>query len=116
MNLGRIHKKSKFVDKKLRDEFISRTERFLTAGMDISDGLFCDLDKFSSLNKIGFRFNTHIPKNIGCSGEEYEMLVSFSKRDRKTLLRRAKLARTPLNIFAVSVRNRYTNRCKAHHF
>ena len=116
LNLGTIHKQSKFIDIKLRDKFISNTNRFLSAGMDISDGLFCDLDKLSNVNKMGFKFYSHMPKRVGCSGEEYEMLVSFDKRHKKTLIRRAKQSRTPLTIFARAVRSRYTNRCKAHHF
>lgn len=116
MNLGKIHKKSKFVDIKLRDNFVSKTHRFLSSGMDISDGLFSDLGKLSSANKVGFRFKNHIPKNIGCSGEEYEMLVAFDKRYRKAVLRCAKQSRTELSIFATSTRSKYTNRCKAHHF
>jgi thiamine-monophosphate kinase len=116
MNLGKIHKKSKFVNIELRDKFISLSERYLSSGMDISDGLFCDLQKLSSINRVGFRFNKQISKDVGCSGEEYEMLVAFDKRYKKAVIRRAKQSRTPLNIFATSVRNRYTNRCKAHHF
>lgn len=115
-NLGSIHKKSKFVNIKLRGEFVSRSSRFLSSGMDISDGLFSDLKKLCSVNKIGIRFNKKISKNIGCSGEEYEMLVAFDKRDKKAIIRRAVLCRTPLNIFASSARVKYTNRCKAHHF
>jgi len=116
LNLGTIHKKSKFVDIKLRDKFIKKTNRFLSAGMDISDGLFSDLEKLSSVNKLGFKFYSHMPKSIGCSGEEYEMLISFDKRYKKTLLRRAKQSRVELSIFARATRDRYTNRCKAHHF
>ncbi|QOY55805.1 thiamine-phosphate kinase [Candidatus Sulfurimonas marisnigri] len=116
MNLGKIHKKSKFIDIKLRDKFLSNAERFLSSGMDISDGLFSDLDKLSSVNRVGFKFNTKILKSIGCSGEEYEMLVAFDKRHKKAVLRRAKQSRTPLNIFAKSVRKRYVNCCKANHF
>ncbi|MBU1658276.1 thiamine-phosphate kinase [bacterium] len=116
LNLGFIHKKSKFINIKLRDKFIKDSSRFLSSGMDISDGLFSDLDKFAVSNRIGFKFIHKIAKRVGCSGEEYEMLVAFDKRVKKTLLRRAKLSRTPLNIFAVSARKKYTNRCKAHHF
>ena len=115
-NLGKIHKKSKFVDIKLRGDFISSACSFLGAGMDISDGLFSDLEKLATINKTGFKFHHNIPRVIGCSGEEYEMLISFDKRYKKTLLRRAVQSRTPLNIFATSVRKKYTNRCKAHHF
>ncbi|MDA3909371.1 MAG: thiamine-phosphate kinase [Sulfurimonas sp.] len=116
LNLGKIHTKSKFVDIKLRDKFVSNCRRFLSCGMDISDGLFSDLDKLASANGVGFKFNKKISKALACSGEEYEMLVAFDKRYRKTLIRRSKQARTPLNIFATSARVKYTNRCKAHHF
>ena len=115
-NLGTIHTKSKFIDIKLRRDFMRRTERFLQAGMDISDGLFSDLDKITTLNRIGIKFNKNVSKKIACSGEEYEMLVAFDKRDVKAMKRRSTQSRTPLNIFGTATRSKYTNRCKAHHF
>jgi thiamine-monophosphate kinase len=116
LNLGKIHQKSRFINIELREKFITNSSRYLSAGMDISDGLFSDLEKLSKVNKTGFRFIKKINKTIGCSGEEYEMLVAFDKRDKKAVLRRAKQSRTQLNIFAVAQRKKYTNRCKAHHF
>lgn len=115
-NLGTVHSKSKFVDIKLRTAFVKKTHRFLKAGMDISDGLFSDLDKMASLNGVGVKFYKTISKKIACSGEEYEMLVAFDKRHKKAILRHCKISRTPLNIFATAVRQKYTNRCKANHF
>jgi thiamine-monophosphate kinase len=115
-NLGKIHKQSKFVDIRLRQKFVQNAGRFLSSGMDISDGLFSDLQKLSDVNRIGFRFHKKIAKCIGCSGEEYEMLVAFRKKDKKTVLRRAAMSRVKLNIFATSTRVKYTNRCKSHHF
>ena len=111
-----IHKKSKFIDIQLRQKFITLSAPFLKCGMDISDGLFSDLQKLTLINKKGVRFFSKIPKSIGCSGEEYEMLIAFDPRHKKAIMRRAKQSRTKLNIFGVAVRNRYTNRCKAHHF
>ena len=116
LNLGFIHKKSKFVNIKLREHFISNVSRFLSAGMDISDGLFSDLEKLASANNLGFKFKYHMPRSMGCSGEEYEMLIAFDRRYKKAVLRRAQQSRTPLHVFASSCRNRYKNRCKAHHF
>jgi thiamine-monophosphate kinase len=84
--------------------------------MDISDGLFSDLKKLSEVNNIGFKFFKKIKKTVGCSGEEYEMLVAFDKREKKTVLKRAAQSRVKLNIFAKSARMKYTNRCKSHHF
>ncbi len=115
-NLGKIHKNSKFIDIKLRDTFIAKSARFLQAGMDISDGLLSDLEKIAILNKIGFHFFKKMDKRVACSGEEYEMLIAFDKRDLITLKRRAKQSRTPLTVFAQARRKKYTNRCKAHHF
>ena len=116
LNLGKIHKKSKFIKIELRADFISKTQKILNAGMDISDGLFSDLGKISSINRTGFKFYKKILKSVGCSGEEYEMLVAFSPRDKKAILRKAQQSRTRLTIFASASRQKYTNRCKAHHF
>lgn len=116
MNLGKIHKNSKFVNIDLRDKFIKKIERFLSSGMDISDGLYSDLGKLADANQIGFKFYNRISKQIGCSGEEYEMLIAFDKRDKKAILRRAVQSRTKVNIFATATRKKYNNRCKAHHF
>jgi len=115
-NLGKIHKQSKFTDIQLREKFVHNAQRYLKAGMDISDGLASDLDKICNLNNIGLKFYTKIDKRISCSGEEYEMLIAFDKRDLKALKRQAQKSRTPLTVFAKAQRNRYTNRCKAHHF
>jgi len=115
-NLGKIHKKSKFVDIQLRQKFVSESSRYLLSGMDISDGLFSDLEKLTSSNRTGVRFLKKMPKILGCSGEEYEMLVAFDPRYKKAVVRRAQQSRTPLTIFGVAARNRYINRCKAHHF
>ena len=115
-NLGSLHKKSKFINIKLREDFLSKTARLLAAGMDISDGLADDLAKLSKYNQIGFSFFDKMEKQLLCSGEEYEMLIAFDKRQTKALKRRAQQSRTPLHIFAKATRNRYTNRCKAHHF
>ena len=68
------------------------------------------------LEPLFFKFNKRIAKHVGCSGEEYEMLVAFDKRYKKALLRRSKQSRTPLNIFAIATRKKYANRCKSHHF
>ncbi len=116
MNLGKININSKFVNIALRDKFIYENRRFLRVGMDISDGIFSDLQKLSSASGIGFKFYKKIQTRVGCSGEEYEMLFGFDRRFKKTLLRRAKLSRTPINIIGECVRKAYKNRCKAHHF
>lgn len=115
-NLGKIHKKSKFVNIKLRDKFIVHCGRYLNAAMDLSDGLGSDLGKLANANALGFRFYKKMPKSLFCSAEEYEILFGFDKRHKKALLRRAKLAKTPINIIGECIRKNYKNVCKAHHF
>ena len=113
---GKVHQNSKFVQVTLREKFISKVTPALTCGMDISDGLGSDLERLHSLNRVGFRIIKHLDKKLFCSGEEYEMLVGFSPRQRKRVLRLAEQTRTPLHIFAKAVRQSYKNCCKAHHF
>ena len=113
---GNLHSKSKFRNIILREKFISTCKRYLNTGLDISDGIFSDLGKLSNSNALGFNFFSKISKDIGCSGEEYEMLISFDARQKKALIRRATQTRTPLTIFAKATRKKYKNRCKAHHF
>ena len=116
MRGGSLHAKSRFISLHVRDKFIDSSYRLLRAGMDISDGLFSDLEKLSKLNICGFDFNKKISKSIGCSGEEYEMLIAISKRNRIALIRQAKQMRVALTIFAKVKQGRFKNPCKAHHF
>ena len=109
-------KSSRFNRPVLRQAFVERSASSLSCGMDISDGLFSDLKKLSLANNLGFAFEHNISKAIGCSGEEYEMLVGFSPRQRKKLKRLAKCTRTKLTIFAKAKRTNYKSKCKAHHF
>lgn len=113
---GRIHSRSKFVTFSLRREFVAKCTRFLSCGMDLSDGLCSDLGKLGRLNRCGFDFIRPIEKRAACSGEEYEMLVGFSPRERKRIVRHAQKLRVPFTVVAKAVRGRYANRCKAHHF
>ena len=116
INGGRIHSRSKFVNLELRPAFVAEAAGALSCGMDISDGLFSDMAKLGEANGLGFRFIRPVPRGIGCSGEEYEMLVGFDPRARKRLVRLARKHRTTLTIVAKARRGRFVNRCKAHHF
>ncbi len=113
---GIVHTRSRFHQLTLRQKFISNSRRLLRSGMDISDGLFSDMQKLSKINRCGFRLFQKIDPQVGCSGEEYEMLVAFDRRKKNALLRRAKQSRTPLHIIGEAVRGRFVSRCKHHHF
>ncbi|MFC2074010.1 thiamine-phosphate kinase [Campylobacterota bacterium] len=116
LRVDKARKSSRFFRPKLRKELIKKAAPSLHCGMDISDGLFSDLNKLSKVNRLGFSFLHNIPRAIGCSGEEYEMLIGFSPRARKKMIRLAAIERCELTIFAKARRNKYKSKCKAHHF
>jgi thiamine-monophosphate kinase len=113
---GKVHSKSRFAAPRLRQTFIRQSRRYLRAGMDISDGLFSDIEKLCSMNRMGIQFTKKISKKIGCSGEEYEMLIAFSPSKLATIRRIAAVSRTPVTVVGKVQRGRFTNRCKRHHF
>ncbi|WP_456450203.1 thiamine-phosphate kinase [Hydrogenimonas sp.] len=113
---GGVSPVSRFLHPVLRQAFVAKAARYLRVGMDISDGLFHDLEKLHRANRLGFDFFAPIPKRVGCSGEEYEMLVAFDARHEKAVRRIAAQTRTPLTIFAKAARKPYRNVCRAHHF
>jgi thiamine-monophosphate kinase len=65
---------------------------------------------------MGIQFTKKISKKIGCSGEEYEMLIAFSPSKLATIRRIAAVSRTPVTVVGKVQRGRFTNRCKRHHF
>jgi thiamine-monophosphate kinase len=107
---------SKFIKPVLRSEFIYNCSKYLNAGMDISDGLFFELDRLSKINKVGFEFFKPISQEVGCSGEEYEMLVAFSQENLGKVLEIAKQTKTKITPFAQAIKGRYQCSCKPWHF
>jgi len=112
----KISSDSRFYEPTLRAEFIAKARPFLHAGMDISDGLFCDTNKLLDINKYGFTILNTIDDNMGLSGEEYEMLISFKESDLEAVEAVAKETNTPLTVFAKVAKNEERFRCDSHHF
>ncbi len=85
--------------------------------MDISDGLSKDLSRLlkQSGNK-GIKWSKKVPKRQVCSGEEYEMLFTFSPKNRAKIKRLAHQTRTKITLIGTVVRGRYRCSCKEHHF
>jgi len=113
---GKISKKSKFIKPQLRNKFFYKASKYITSACDISDGLFKELEKISNISHLGFKFLEKIPKNIGCSGEEYEILFTFPKKNLAIVKNIAKLTRTKINVFAVTKRGKYKSICPENHF
>lgn len=112
----KISSDSKFYEPILRAEFIKKSRPYLHAGMDISDGLFCDANKLLDTNGYGFELLADIDPKMGLSGEEYEMLVGFSPENLETVLAIAKETDTALTVFAKAVYSDERFCCESHHF
>jgi thiamine-monophosphate kinase len=111
-----IDNKSKFYEPILRTDFVYQAREYLQAGMDISDGLFCDTNKMLEYNKYGLEILKNINEEEGLSGEEYEMLIAFEKRHKDRVMQIAKETNTPLTIFAKCTKNDFRFECQNHHF
>ncbi len=113
---GKINKNSKFITPKLRDKFFYKASRYITSALDISDGLFKELERMSNISKVGFKFLKNIDKIKGCSGEEYEILFTFPKKNLSIIKNLAKLTKTDITIFAITKRGSFRSLCKENHF
>ncbi len=112
----KISKSSKFVEPNLKADFFYDIAKWVNASMDISDGLFFELERLSKSSKIGFDFFYDIKEDIACSGEEYEILFSFPKESKKKIEAMAKKHGVKLNIFARAKKGRFFCPCQNHHF
>lgn len=112
----KIASDSRFYEPTLRAIFIAKARPFLHAGMDISDGLYCDTNKILDINKYGFDILHTINDNVGLSGEEYEMLISFPKENLEAIKAIAEETQTPLTVFAKVSKNEERFKCESHHF
>jgi thiamine-monophosphate kinase len=112
----KIDEDSRFYKPTLRSDFIQKARSFLNVGMDISDGLFCDTNKLLDINKYGFHIFEDVSDEMGTSGEEYEMLVSFAPEKYTQVLEIAQQTNTPLTVFAKVASNEERYPCQSHHF
>jgi len=112
----KIANNSRFLEPILRADFVAKARPFLRTGMDISDGLFCDTNKMLDINKYGFDEFESIGDEIGRSGEEYEMLVSFAPEHYSDIMQIAEETNTLLTVFAKVAKNSDRYKCKSHHF
>jgi thiamine-monophosphate kinase len=114
---GTLGTHKRFITPSLRAAFVEKAAKYLNAGMDISDGLSKDLSRLlKASGALGLHVTKRLPKRVLCSGEEYEMLVTFDPRRRRIIERIAQKTRTPITILGKVTRGRYACRCKEHHF
>lgn len=112
----KIKKSSKFIKPVLKADFFYEASKYINASMDISDGLFLDLEKLSIASNIGFDIFRKIDDNIASSGEEYEILFSCSQKNLKKIEQIAKKHKIKLNFFAKAVKGSFRTNLSNHHF
>ncbi|MDR2790767.1 MAG: thiamine-phosphate kinase [Campylobacteraceae bacterium] len=116
LNGGSIAPHARFIKPVLRADFIKAAAKYLSCGLDISDGLSKDLSRLCILNNLGVKFSKKIDKNILCSGEEYEMLIAFAPKNMEKVFKAAQKTKTPLTLFGRACEGKYLSECKEHHF
>jgi len=112
-----ISSKSRFYEPKLRAEFMKQVRKYLHSCMDISDGLFCDCNKLLATQGFSLFMFEEISDEVGKSGEEYELLISFAPEHYDKVKMIAKRTSVPLSVFAkVSKDDGVLFECENHHF
>ncbi len=109
---------SRFYEPILRVEFMNKVREYLNAGMDISDGLFCDTNKLLATQGFKISLLEEISDEVGKSGEEYELLISFPPKNLNIVKVIANETDVPLTIFAKVVKDNdwVLFECENHHF
>ena len=119
-NGGKIDENSKFITPELKADFFYKAAKFTTSAMDISDGLSQDLSRLLEKNGAGIKFLKNLSKDELFSGEEYEILFTFAKKNRDKILKIAKKTATKITIFGeiaeLSADTKFIDLSKKHHF
>ena len=113
---GRGNRKYKLLYPSPPLRFMEEASRLVRGGMDITDGLFRELNRLSRRNRVGFKLFTPISGRVGCSGEEFEFLFSYPPRHRLALLRRGRRNRIKITPIGRAIRGRFKLNCRSYHF
>ncbi|MGM0534234.1 MAG: thiamine-phosphate kinase [Campylobacterota bacterium] len=106
----------RFIKPALRADFVYEAAPSLRSGMDISDGLYSDLDKMLTANKKGFTWTHRVLQKEALSGEEYEMLIAFSPKKEARIRNLARKHRIALTVIGKVSHTQPRLKYASHHF
>ncbi len=112
----KIAANSRFYAPKLKSDFMYAAAAYMSFCMDISDGLFKELERVSEVNRLGYEFLCKIPKEQGESGEEYELLFGFDEADLERIMEISKETKTKITVFARAAKGVFVSGCRDWHF
>ncbi len=112
----RVGQDSRFFEPVLRGAFVREARPWLRAGMDISDGLYCDVNKLLDRNGLGLELFQSVSEEIGMSGEEYEMLLVFEPGYEERIRTLAVKEGTDITVIGRVEENSFRFPCRSHHF
>lgn len=112
----KLNKNHKFIKPKLHPKFFYEIAPKISCAMDISDGLSKDLSRLLKCNHLGVSLRKKLSKKELYSGEEYEILFGFPKKNKKAIKKIAKKYKIKLNIFGKAVKGKYEFSGREHHF
>ena len=105
----KIPKNTRFAKPLLCPKMLFALNLIARAGMDISDGIFVELSRLSTINRVGFRFLKRKGEWL-YSPEEYQMLYAIKKQNLKKMQNTAHRFRHAFVPFAKAVRGTYRQR------
>lgn len=112
----KISEKSRFYEPKLRDKFMYAAAPYMSFCMDISDGLFREMERVSTINGVGYELLKPLPKEVGESGEEYELFFGFRESDLPKIMELSKATKTKVTVFGKAIKGSYKTDMRDWHF
>ncbi|WP_104712265.1 thiamine-phosphate kinase [Helicobacter cetorum] len=110
---GNACKKSRFFQLSFNVGFFKNLTRFISVGLDISDGIYAECNRLSKLNQLDFKLFKKDRRYK--SGEEYEWLFCCAPKYKVRLKRLAKRYRANIEILGRVKRGRSNYKDKKWH-
>ncbi|MBP3224895.1 MAG: thiamine-phosphate kinase [Campylobacter sp.] len=111
---------SRMLRPELRAKFFYKAAKYISASMDISDGLGQDLERLLRASGVGMSWLVSPKEYVLNSGEEYEILFAFEPKFLSKIYEIASKTKTPISVIGRAEERNLDNTCEfkgeRHHF